>query len=939
MVAKVMKQRLYIRYTLRAKKTITLMINELLLLPLLVRSLMSYDKNVIISTMYSSAFAQELFKRTLLLDGGMGTMLQNSEHNEGPVEYLNLLAPTVIERVHRAYLEAGVDIITTNTFSSHAVTLSEYGLSQLAEKLAYEGAVIARNAINQYSKDGVKRFVAGSMGPTNRSLTLDPEASKPSFEEMVEAYKEQSRGLIRGGVDVLLIETIFDLMNAKAAVEGAKRAMRELGHKVDLWLSFSLADEYGRLLTGYKLEDCIRVMRYARPTVISLNCGFGPQTLIPFAERLSTLYDGFIGLYPNAGLPNAEGKYSLNAEDFSNQLQPILSSGILSIIGGCCGTTNEHMKALRDTLRMLQQKEVVCFNRPSPIPTTHISADVKSNRKFHLVGERCNVAGSRLFKTIISEARYEEAVDLALQQLKDGATIIDINVDAPMLNAECEMLRLLDTFSYEAKLVGVPLMIDSSNWDVVMKALNRVSGKLIVNSISLKDGEECFLQKARIISSYGAGVVVMAADEQGQATTYEHRMNVCKRAYKLLTEEVGISDEDIIFDPNVLAICTGVAEHMNYASDLLKTIKSLHELFPQTHLIGGLSNLSFAFRGCEPLRRALHSVFLHHAKQMGLDMVILNPATIVDVDAIPQELRRLLDEAVLWGKDVTTELMEWGARLKSNQATTISQQPTTSSAPDERLQTAIIKGYSQTLEQDLQCLLQKYQPLDIIKHHLMNAMERVGELFGKGELFLPQVIRSAEVMNHIVELLEPHMKLNGKNSQKSKVILATVKGDVHDIGKNICATLLRCNGFDVIDLGVMVEADAIVSAALRYAPSFIGLSGLITPSLLEMRKVISACQASGVRIPILIGGATTSAEHTALHLAPVCDMPVLWTSDASQLVLLAKKLYATEEQDAYSDYVIGLRQQQEQLRATSTNNTIGLQTLNESRKLKVSLYE
>ena len=915
------------------------MINELLLLPLLVRSLMSYDKNVIISTMYSSAFAQELFKRTLLLDGGMGTMLQNSEHNEGPVEYLNLLAPTVIERVHRAYLEAGVDIITTNTFSSHAVTLSEYGLSQLAENLAYEGAVIARNVINQYSKDGVKRFVAGSIGPTNRSLTLDPEASKPSFEEMVEAYKEQSRGLIRGGVDVLLIETIFDLMNAKAAVEGAKRAMRELGHKVDLWLSFSLADEYGRLLTGYKLEDCIRVMRYAGPTVISLNCGFGPQTLIPFAERLSTLYDGFIGLYPNAGLPNAEGKYSLNAEDFSNQLQPILSSGILSIIGGCCGTTNEHMKALRDTLRMLQQKEVVCFNRPLPIPTTHISADVKSNRKFHLVGERCNVAGSRLFKTIISEARYEEAVDLALQQLKDGATIIDINVDAPMLNAECEMLRLLDTFSYEAKLVGVPLMIDSSNWDVVMKALNRVSGKLIVNSISLKDGEECFLQKARIISSYGAGVVVMAADEQGQATTYEHRMNVCKRAYKLLTEEVGISDEDIIFDPNVLAICTGVAEHMNYASDLLKTIKSLHELFPQTHLIGGLSNLSFAFRGCEPLRRALHSVFLHHTKQMGLDMVILNPATIVDVDAIPQELRRLLDEAVLWGKDVTTELMEWGARLKSNQATTISQQPTTSSAPDERLQTAIIKGYSQTLEQDLQWLLQKYQPLDIIKHHLMNAMERVGELFGKGELFLPQVIRSAEVMNHIVELLEPHMKLNGKNSQKSKVILATVKGDVHDIGKNICATLLRCNGFDVIDLGVMVEADAIVSATLRYAPSFIGLSGLITPSLLEMRKVISACQASGVRIPILIGGATTSAEHTALHLAPVCDMPVLWTSDASQLVLLSKKLYATEEQDAYSDYVIGLRQQQEQLRATSTNNTIGLQTLNESRKLKVSLYE
>ena len=881
-----------------------------------------------------SRFQTALEERLLLLDGGMGTMLQSGGGWQGAAELLNITDSERISSVHRAYLEAGADVITTNTFSANAVALADYHLSERAEELAFAGAQVARKAVSCFSTDGKMRFVAGSMGPTNRSLTVDAEGVRPSFEQMAQAYYEQARGLIRGGVDVVLIETIFDVMNAKAAVAGAKRAMTELQTKVDLWLSLTLASEGGRMLTGLHLDDFVSVMAYARPTVISLNCGFGPQALVPYAERLANLFNGFVGLYPNAGLPDAEGKYTLSPEDFANQLSPLLASGKVHIVGGCCGTTDAHIRALNE-VKNLSCSEVAIQPARTSEP-----------QSLRLIGERCNVAGSRMFKTMVAEGRYADAVALAVKQLNAGAWAIDVNVDAPMLDAKAEMHNVLKAFSGESRLIGVPVMIDSSNWDVVAHALERVSGKAIVNSLTLKDGEEAFLNRARVVAEYGAGLVIMAADEEGQATTYERRIAVCERAYNLLREHLDFPADDIIFDPNVLAICTGVAEHMNYAKDLLKTIGELRRRFPDSHIIGGLSNLSFAFRGCDPMRRALHSVFLHHAKQEGLDMVILSPSAISEIDEIPQDLRQLLEDAVLRGTDVTQELMEHCEKLRaqSNELKPVKTEGRVMSC-EERLQEAILKGQSSTLESDITTLLQTTPPLDIISIHLMSAMERVGELFGKGEMFLPQVIRAAEMMNKVVDMLQPHLSSTTSNTQQQvthpaplKAILATVKGDVHDIGKNICATLLRCNGYEVIDLGVMVEAKTIVQATHDHNAEFIGLSGLITPSLGEMRTVVEELHRAGVKIPVLIGGATTSSEHTALHLAPFSDAPVLWTSDASQLVLLAKKLFVDNEGEKHlSPYVAQLREAQLQLSSTQKIQP-QLHSLDEARKSKVELY-
>ena len=694
------------------------------------------------------------------------------------------------------------------------------------------------------------------------------------------------------------------------------------------------------MLTGLHIDDFVRTMAYARPTLISLNCGFGPKALLPYAERLSTIFEGFVGVYPNAGLPDASGAYTLSSREFADELSPLLTSGKIRVVGGCCGTTDAHIRALNEERKKVEVQEWCGQGSDSQCDNTC------EHHHIRIIGERCNVAGSRMFKTMVSEGRYVDAVDLAKKQLNSGAWGIDVNVDAPMLDAKVEMLNILNAFSGEAQLIGVPIMIDSSNWDVVAQALERVSGKAIVNSLTLKDGEESFLRKASIVAEHGAGLVVMAADEEGQATTYERRIAVCQRAYQLLRDKLDFPADDIIFDPNVLAICTGVKEHMNYAKDLLKTIGELRRRFPESHIIGGLSNLSFAFRGCEPMRRALHSVFLHHAQIEGMDMVILSPAAISKIDTIPENLRILLEDAVLRGIDVTQELMEQCEKLKA-----IGKAPQTECKElrtltcEERLQDAILKGQSATLEDDVNTLLQTTSPLDIISIHLMAAMERVGELFGKGDMFLPQVIRAAEMMNKVVDILKPHFSSSSTQSSSlistalnPIVILATVKGDVHDIGKNICATLLRCNGYEVVDLGVMVEAHTIVEAALKYKPAFIGLSGLITPSLGEMRYVVEALYQAGLDTPVLIGGATTSAEHTALHLAPYSASPVIWTSDASQLVLLAKKLYINNENRLeLSPYVAQLRAEQQQLREAHVD-TPQLKKLEDVRKSKVELY-
>lgn len=881
-----------------------------------------------------SGFRQALAERTLLLDGGMGTMLQRQGRFEGPAEWLNVDAPERVAMIHRAYLEAGADVITTNTFSANAVALADYGCADQAEALAYAGARLAREVVDAFaSHDGKRRFLAGSMGPTNRSLTLDAEGVRPSFDAMEQAYYEQAHGLIRGGVDVVLIETIFDIQNAKAAVAGARRAMTHLSAqgRVDVWLSLTLADADGRMLTGLSLDRFVAAMAYARPAVITLNCGFGPKALLPHVARLGALCTCAFGVYPNAGLPDASGAYTLSAEAFAEELRPLLAAGGVHIVGGCCGTTDAHIRALHDVLED-------CGTRVENRPLT-----VLHDATLRLIGERCNVAGSRLFKTMIEEQRYADAVALAVKQVDAGAWGIDVNVDAPMLNGVMEMQHVLNAFVGEARLTGVPIMIDSSNWEVVAKALPRVSGKAIVNSLTLKDGEAAFLRKAREVAQYGAGLVVMAADEAGQATTYDRRVTVCQRAYTLLREHLDFPPEDIIFDPNVLAICTGVAEHMAYAKDLLQTIAELRRRFPESHIIGGLSNLSFAFRGCEPMRRALHSVFLHHAQQRGMDMVILSPAAMTPLDEIPQDLRDLLEAAVVKGIDVTHELMERSQQMRAKTPTSTQKtEPSSVTSPAERLQNAVLHGGSATLEADLAQLLQTTPPLDIISTHLMSAMERVGDLFGRGEMFLPQVIRAAEVMRSVVALLQPHLETSETHdaplAPQHTAILATVKGDVHDIGKNICATLLRCNGFEVIDLGVMVAPETIVEAAQKWHPDFIGLSGLITPSLGEMQTTIDALHQAGLQTPVLIGGATTSATHTALHLATHSEAPVLWTSDASQLVLLAQKLYvegATAR--TLSPYVAQLQSEQEALRAT--NQPLSpLASLEAVREKRVELY-
>jgi len=893
-----------------------------------------------------TGFQSALNERLLLLDGGMGTMLQRQGTFHGPAELLNVDAPERVASIHRAYLEAGADVITTNTFSANPVALADYGCSERAEELAYVGARLARNVVDTFSRDGKQRFVAGSMGPTNRSLTLDAEDVRLSFEQMANAYYEQAHGLIRGGVDVLLIETIFDVMNAKAAVAGARRAMESLSVKgsVDLWLSLTLADAEGRMLTGLALENFISAMAYAHPAVMTLNCGFGPKALLPHVARLGALCHCAFGVYPNAGLPDASGVYTLSPRDFVEELRPLLEKGDVSIVGGCCGTTDAHIRALHEERGKVNGERLTVNGEGLMVKGDEAEciAVAQKSASLLLIGERCNVAGSRMFKTMIEEKRYADAVALAMKQMENGAWGIDVNVDAPMLDAPSEMRLVLNAFMSEARLTGVPIMIDSSSWEVVAQALSRVSGKAIVNSLTLKDGEEAFLRKARVVADYGAGLVVMAADEQGQATTYERRMEICERAYTLLREQLDFPAEDIIFDPNVLAICTGVPEHMAYAKDLLRTISELRQRFPESHIIGGLSNLSFAFRGCEPMRRALHSVFLHHARQRGMDMVILSPAALTDYETITQDLRTLLEDAVVNGTDVTQELMERSQQMRlQTHAPVVKREEQCEVAPEERLQNAVLRGGSATLEADVATLLETTPPLDIIAIYLMKAMERVGNLFGRGEMFLPQVIRAAEVMSKVVTLLQPHLEQSASHvsePMRHTAVLATVKGDVHDIGKNICATLLRCNGFEVIDLGVMVEADVIVKTVEEVQPDFVGLSGLITPSLGEMQCVVEALHRLGIPTPILIGGATTSAEHTASHLAPHTDAPVLWTSDASQLVLLAKKLYVENEgRKILSPYVSQLQSEQETLRASLTPSG-SLSPLQEVRDKKVELY-
>lgn len=874
-------------------------------------------------------FLSALSKRVLLLDGAMGTLLQQMGFAEKTPEVLNLSKPEAVVAVHQRYLNAGADVVTTNTFSANRISLKDFNLEHKAYDFARTGAQIARRVVDEYAAvHGKSCFVAGSMGPTGCSLTLQLDHSV-MFDDMANAYAEQAEGLIEGGVDVLLMETFFDTLNAKAAVQGAHIAMRKLGVERPIWLSLTLSDTTGRMLAGHTITDFCRSMAWANPAVISLNCGMGAAAMLPYVKELIAASPCAVAVYPNAGLPNNLGAYDQAPSAFVEELKPILETQNINLVGGCCGTTDEHIAALYQYLNSCAALEKNC-SKPQAMN--------QEPRSLTIVGERCNVWGSKKFRTFIEHEDFENAIAIACEQIAKGAHIIDVNLDAPMIDARVCMTAFLSRFASEPLLVGADVMVDSSDWEVVRAALRCVQGRVYINSISLKVGEDVFLQRASEANAFGASVVVMAADEQGQATTFERRVAICERAYHLLVERLNFAPSRIIFDPNTFAICTGDEAHRAFAVDFLNTTKHLRETLPQVHVISGVSNVSFAFRGNDRLRQAMHAVFIEQAHRVGMDMAIINPTTPLDSNRLPSELKNLLEMAICHGQEVSSELIEWGEKLKT--PTVVQPQPTTIEAPTqasqhELLAQSIIKGQTNKALTPVVELLKSHSPLEIISGPLMQTMQNIGEKFAKGEMYLPQILKSAQVMKSVVEYLSNIMtKTEQKGSNTPVVLLATVAGDVHDIGKNICATVLSCNGFEVVDLGVMVESHHIVEQAKRLNPVMIGLSGLITPSLSHMEEVAKQLQAEGLTIPLFVGGATTSALHTALKLAPLYNGMVCWTNDASHLAVNALKLLNEGEKQTLQQQIQNTYEQMRQ--EYEVKNLVSLE---EARNHKLKLYE
>ena len=838
-----------------------------------------------------------LSARRLLLDGGMGTMLQGMGFS-GNYDELNLTHPEAVAAVHERYLKAGADIIETNTFSSQRISQADYGLSDRCFEMAKKGAEIARKVADAYTTPDKPRFVAGSVGPTNRMASMsddvnDAAARSVTFDELAAAYQEQMEGLIAGGVDALLIETIFDTLNAKAAIYAADEAMKKQGRDVPVMLSATLSDRSGRMLAGQTVEAFAASVRHCRTLLsLGLNCGLGAKGLRPFVERLSeAVPDVFVSVHPNAGLPNELGKYDQSPDDFAKEVEELLP--YVNIVGGCCGTTDAHIAAV---VKFVGKGDVRTLRETCPTMTLS-GLEVLSNDAGLMcnIGERCNVAGSRKFLRLINEKNYDEAVQIARQQVEDGAQILDINMDDGLLDAPAEMAHFVNLLAAEPDVARVPWMVDSSNWAVVRAALRCIQGKCVVNSISLKEGEDVFLQHARELRRFGAAVVVMAFDEEGQATSYARRIEICGRAYKLLTENAGFPAEDIIFDPNVLSICTGMAEHDAYALDFIRATKWIRENLKGAHVSGGVSNLSFAFRGNNALREAMHAVFLYHAIQNGLDFAILNPSAKVMYADIPEQERQVVEAAILHSHDnAAEELIALAQTLLAQKDAKVENivEETVVLSLEQRLMNALVKGDGSHLETDLTEALAKYDDaVSIIEGPLMAGMNEVGRRFGNGEMFLPQVVKTARTMKQAVAFLDPYIKKGDESqSSASTVVLATVRGDVHDIGKNICGVVLACNGFRVVDLGVMVSAEDIVQAVIREKAQIVGLSGLITPSLSEMEKTVKALDDAGVRIPVMVGGATTSEKHTALKLKPLYTGEVVWTKDASMMAVVARDL-------------------------------------------------
>ena len=913
---------------------------------------------------------QLVSRRILILDGAMGTMIQQYNLKEedfrgerfahipgqlkGNNDLLCLTRPDVIQDIHRKYLEAGADIIETNTFSSTTVSMADYHVEQYVREINLAAVKLAREVADEYTAKNPQkpRFVAGSVGPTNKTCSMSPDVNNPAFralsyDELADAYQQQMEAMLEGGVDAILIETIFDTLNAKAAVYAAEQAIKITGVEVPIMLSVTVSDTGGRTLSGQTLDAFLASVQHANIFSVGLNCSFGARQLKPFLEHLAARAPYSISAYPNAGLPNSLGQYDQSPADMAHEVKEYIHEGLINIIGGCCGTTDAYIAEYPALIEGARPH--VPVRKPDCLWLSGLELlEVKPEINFVNIGERCNVAGSRKFLRLINEKKYDEALSIARQQVEDGALIIDVNMDDGLLDARQEMTTFLNLIASEPEIARVPVMIDSSKWEVIEAGLKCLQGKSVVNSISLKEGEEKFLEHARIIRQYGAAAVVMAFDEKGQADTAARKIEVCERAYRLLVDKVGFNPQDIIFDPNVLAVATGIEEHNNYAVDFINATGWIRKNLPGAHVSGGVSNLSFSFRGNNYIREAMHAVFLYHAIQQGMDMGIVNPATSVLYTDIPADVLEKIEDVVLNRRpDAAERLIELAEALKAGstdaQLSTSNSQLSVHQAwrdgtVQERLQHALIKGIGDFLEEDLAEALPLYEKaVDVIEGPLMDGMNHVGELFGAGKMFLPQVVKTARTMKKAVAILQPIIESEKQEGASSagKVLLATVKGDVHDIGKNIVSVVMACNGYDIVDLGVMVPAETIVQHAIEEKVDMIGLSGLITPSLEEMVHVAMELEKAGLDIPLLIGGATTSKMHTALKIAPVYHAPVVHLKDASQNAGVAARLLNPKTKE---ELAIELTKEYEELRDKSGMMRRETVSLEEAQKNKLNLF-
>ncbi|HDU8697875.1 TPA: methionine synthase [Morganella morganii subsp. morganii] len=873
-----------------------------------------------------SVLKKSLNQRILILDGAMGTMIQRYALNEkeyrgerfadwpvdlkGNNDLLSITQPDIIREIHHAYLGAGADIIETNSFNSTVISMADYQMESLSDEINEAAAKLARECADEWTRKTPEkpRYVAGILGPTNRTASISPDVNDPayrnvSYDALVEAYRSSVRALVRGGADIIMIETIFDTLNAKAAIYAVETEFEALGIKLPVMLSGTITDASGRTLTGQTTEAFYNSMRHIRPISFGLNCALGPAELRQYVAELSRIADCYVSTHPNAGLPNAFGGYDLDAANMAGYISEWAQSGLLNIVGGCCGTTPDHIRAIAQAVadippRVIPDRPVAC-RLAGLEPLT-----IDENSLFVNVGERTNITGSARFKRLIKEGNYQEALDIARNQVENGAQIIDINMDEGMLDSQAAMVRFLNMISGEPDIARVPIMIDSSKWEVIEAGLKCIQGKGIVNSISLKEGEAAFIDHAKKVLRYGAAVIVMAFDETGQADTRQRKTEICQRAYRILTEQVGFPPEDIIFDPNIFAVATGIPEHNNYAVDFIEACKDIKATLPHALISGGVSNVSFSFRGNDPVREAIHAVFLYYAIRNGMDMGIVNAGQLAIYDDLPAALRDAVEDVILNRReDGTDRLLALAEEYRGSKGE--NDQPQLAEwrgwDVEKRLEYALVKGITEFIVEDTEAArLRADSPIEVIEGPLMNGMNVVGDLFSEGKMFLPQVVKSARVMKQAVAYLEPYIQAaKTSGSSAGKVLLATVKGDVHDIGKNIVGVVLQCNNYEIIDLGVMVPCETILRTAIEEKVDIIGLSGLITPSLDEMVHVAKEMERQGFSLPLLIGGATTSKAHTAVKIEPNYSGPVTYVQNASRTVGVVAALLSDKQRDEF----------------------------------------